>query len=75
MTEARGLTRRFGQMVAVDGLTFSVRPGEVTNSWGATARASPLRDCDIQAPRGALLYRLLNRHRLEEVSVGLMAYW
>ena len=30
MIEARGLTKRFGQVVAVDGLTFSVRPGQVT---------------------------------------------
>ena len=34
MIEARGLTKRFGQMVAVDGLTFSVRPGEVTGFLG-----------------------------------------
>jgi ABC-2 type transport system permease protein len=29
MIEARGLTKRFGQVTAVDGVTFSVRPGEV----------------------------------------------
>jgi ABC-2 type transport system ATP-binding protein len=34
MIEARGLTKRFGQLVAVDGLTFSVRPGEVTGFLG-----------------------------------------
>ena len=34
MIEARGLTKRFGQVVAVDGLTFSVRPGEVTGFLG-----------------------------------------
>jgi ABC-2 type transport system ATP-binding protein len=34
MIEARGLTKRFGEVVAVDGLTFSVRPGEVTGFLG-----------------------------------------
>jgi energy-coupling factor transporter ATP-binding protein EcfA2 len=34
MIEARGLTKRFGQTVAADGLTFSVRPGEVTGFLG-----------------------------------------
>lgn len=34
MIEARGLTKRFGQVLAVDGLTFSVRPGEVTGFLG-----------------------------------------
>ena len=34
MIEARGLTERFGQIVAVDGLTFSVRPGQVTGFLG-----------------------------------------
>ena len=34
MIEARGLTKRFGQVVAVDGLTFSVQPGEVTGFLG-----------------------------------------
>ncbi len=34
MIEASGLTKRFGQVVAVDGLTFSVRPGEVTGFLG-----------------------------------------
>lgn len=34
MIEARGLTKRFGQTLAVDRLTFSVRPGEVTGFLG-----------------------------------------
>ncbi len=34
MIEATGLTKRFGRLVAVDGLTFSVRPGEVTGFLG-----------------------------------------
>ncbi|GAA4392446.1 ATP-binding cassette domain-containing protein [Tsukamurella soli] len=32
--EARDLTKRFGEAVAVDGVTFSVRPGEVTGFLG-----------------------------------------
>ena len=32
--EARGLTKRFGDTVAVDGLTFDVRPGVVTGFLG-----------------------------------------
>jgi len=30
MIEARGLTKRYGDKVAVDGLSFTVRPGIVT---------------------------------------------
>ena len=32
--EARSLTKRFGKVVAVDGLTFSVEPGKVTGFLG-----------------------------------------
>lgn len=34
MIEARGLTKRFGPKHAVDGITFSVRPGQVTGFLG-----------------------------------------
>jgi ABC-2 type transport system ATP-binding protein len=34
MIEARGLTKRYGDMVAVDDLTFTVRPGIVTGFLG-----------------------------------------
>jgi ABC-2 type transport system ATP-binding protein len=34
MIEARGLTKRYGDKVAVDGLTFTVRPGVVTGFLG-----------------------------------------
>jgi len=34
MIEARGLTKRFGRTVAVDGLNFDVRPGTVTGFLG-----------------------------------------
>jgi ABC-type sugar transport system ATPase subunit len=42
MIEARGLTKRFGQVTAVDGLTFSVRPGEVTGFLGRNGAGKPL---------------------------------
>jgi len=34
MIEARGLTKRYGDKLAVDGLTFTVRPGAVTGFLG-----------------------------------------
>ncbi|MFH8386134.1 ABC transporter ATP-binding protein [Kitasatospora sp. NPDC018058] len=34
MIEVRGLSKRFGEVVAVDDLTFTVRPGEVTGFLG-----------------------------------------
>jgi ABC-2 type transport system ATP-binding protein len=34
MIEARGLTKRYGETVAVDGLTFDIRPGVVTGFLG-----------------------------------------
>jgi ABC-2 type transport system ATP-binding protein len=34
MIEARGLTKRYGDKVAVDGLSFTVRPGRVTGFLG-----------------------------------------
>ena len=34
MIELHGLTKRFGQKTAVDGLTFTVRPGQVTGFLG-----------------------------------------
>jgi len=40
--EARGLTKRFGQVVTVDGLSFSVRPGEVTGFLGRNGAGKPV---------------------------------
>ncbi|CAL9549468.1 ABC transporter ATP-binding protein [Streptomyces sp. enrichment culture] len=34
MIEVRGLTKRYGEVLAVDGLDFTVRPGEVTGFLG-----------------------------------------
>jgi ABC-type dipeptide/oligopeptide/nickel transport system ATPase component len=41
MIEARGLTKRSGQVVAVADLTFSVRPGEVTGFLGRNGAGKP----------------------------------
>ena len=39
--EARGLTKRYGDRLAVDDLSFDVRPGRVTGFLGPTGQASP----------------------------------
>jgi ABC-2 type transport system ATP-binding protein len=36
MIEARGLTKRYGDTIAVDDLSFTVRPGVVTGFLGPT---------------------------------------
>jgi ABC-2 type transport system ATP-binding protein len=41
MIEARGLTKRYGGKVAVDGLTFTVRPGVVTGFLGPNGAGKP----------------------------------
>jgi ABC-2 type transport system ATP-binding protein len=43
LIEVRGLTKRYGDTVAVDDLTFDVRPGVVTGFLVRTAQASPRR--------------------------------
>ena len=45
MIEVRGLTKRYGEVLAVDGLTFTVRPGEVTGFLGpnGAGKSSTLR--------------------------------
>jgi ABC-2 type transport system ATP-binding protein len=41
MIEANGLTKIYGDKVAVDDLSFTVRPGSSPASWDPTAPASP----------------------------------
>ena len=41
MIEAHGLTKRYGEKVAVDGLTFTVRPGVVTGFLGPNGAGKP----------------------------------
>ena len=41
--EFEHVTKRYGHEVVVDDLTFTVKPGRVTGSWGQTAQASPRR--------------------------------
>jgi len=40
MIEVNGLTKRYGDVRAVDDLGFTIRPGEVTAFWGRTAPES-----------------------------------
>ncbi len=41
MIQARSLTKRYGDKLAVDALDFTVEPGRVTGSWAPTAPGSP----------------------------------
>jgi ABC-2 type transport system ATP-binding protein len=42
MIEARGLTKRYGDKLAVDDLTFTVRPGRVTGFLGPNGAGNPV---------------------------------
>ena len=42
MIEARGLTKRYGSTVAVDDLSFTVRPGMVTGFLGPNGAGKPV---------------------------------
>jgi ABC-2 type transport system ATP-binding protein len=39
--EVRGLAKRYGQVLAVDGLTFDVLPGKVTGFLGPNGAGKP----------------------------------
>jgi ABC-type uncharacterized transport system ATPase subunit len=41
MIEARGLTKRYGEKLAVDNLSFTVRPGVVTGFLGPNGAGKP----------------------------------
>jgi ABC-2 type transport system ATP-binding protein len=43
MIEVENLSKRYGDKVAVDGLTFTVQPGIVTGFLGPNGPASPPR--------------------------------
>lgn len=58
MIQARGLVKHYRSTLAVDHLSFDVRPGTVTGFLGPTARASPLRNCGFHCRQGTLLPRL-----------------
>jgi ABC-2 type transport system ATP-binding protein len=81
MIEARGLTKRYGHTVAVDGLSFEVRPGAVTgflgpNGSGKSTTMRMIMDLDSpqagQATIGGRRYRDL-RWPLREVGALLEA--
>ena len=42
MIEARELTKRFGSKIAVDQLSFTVRPGQVTGFLGPNGAGKPV---------------------------------
>jgi ABC-2 type transport system ATP-binding protein len=42
MIEARGLVKRYGSTVAVDDLSFSIRPGLVTGFLGPNGAGKPV---------------------------------
>jgi ABC-type enterochelin transport system ATPase subunit len=54
MIEAHGLTKRYGGKVAVDGLTFTVRPGVVTGFLGPNGARGP--DLSARPPQRLLIY-------------------
>lgn len=78
MIEAQGLTRKYGGALAVDGLSFSVRPGQVTAFVGpnGAGKSTALRMMlQIERGRGRTLfdgrrYREL-RHPAREVGAWL----
>jgi ABC-2 type transport system ATP-binding protein len=41
MVEARGLTKRYGRVLAIDALRFDVRPGVVTGFLGPNGAGKP----------------------------------
>ena len=40
MIEVTGITKRYGDTVAVDDLSFDVKPGQITGFLGRTGRGS-----------------------------------
>ncbi len=42
MIEARSLSKRYGRVLAVDGLSFDVRPGVVTGFLGPNGSGKPV---------------------------------
>ena len=67
MIEARGLTKRFGPVAAVHGLTFSVWPGEVTVH--AADRSGP------RAPEPDAVGQDAEGGRGLQLVAGLAARW
>ncbi len=83
MIELRGLTKRYGATVAVDGLSFRVEPGRVTgflgpNGSGKSTTMRVVLGLDRPASGDALVrgvhYGEL-RHPLREVGALLDARW
>ena len=47
-----GLTKKFGNVLAVDDLSFDVQPGRVTGFLGPQGRPMPMRDAEVEAILG-----------------------
>ena len=58
--EARGLTKRFGKVAAVDGVTFSVEPGKVTI---VSSRVPRVKAGRTEPPKSRSLDRRINALR------------
>jgi hypothetical protein len=58
---AAGLTKRYGRVVALDGLDLEVGTGEVMPSSGRTARARPRPSILLGLPAGRRRVSLLGR--------------
>jgi ABC-2 type transport system ATP-binding protein len=77
--EARGLTKKYGDLVAVDGVDFSVRPGEIfgllgPNGAGKTTTVSML--CTITKPTSGTAivsgYDIVKQPNLVRRSIGIV---
>jgi len=53
MIQARGLTKRYGQTVVVNSLTFDLRPGRVTGFLGPNGAGNPVTELGLSLPVGA----------------------
>ncbi len=78
MIEARGLTKRFGETVAVDDLSFTVRPGVVTgflgpNGAGKSTTMRMLLDLDLPTSGSATVNgRRYRDHKAPMCEVGAL---
>src|SRR5260370_13704401 len=66
MIEARGLSKRYGRVLAVDALSFEVRPGVVTGFLGpnGSGKSTTMRlMLDLDAPDGGMVRIGGRRHR------------
>jgi lipooligosaccharide transport system ATP-binding protein len=70
MIHARGLTKRFGEFVAVDGIDFDVRPGEAFGFLGpnGAGKSSTMRMIGCVSPPSGGTLRVLGKDPVEQGS-------